>query len=59
MARKGAFDGVDAALMIHPAGVNLVTMPCIAIGEVETRNTAARPRLRDAVGRHQHASTRW
>jgi amidohydrolase len=35
MAREGAFDGVDAALMVHPAGIDLVTMPCIAIAEVE------------------------
>jgi len=35
MARNGAFDGVDAALMIHPAGVNLATMPCLAIAELE------------------------
>jgi len=35
MAREGAFDGVDAALMIHPSGVNLVTMPCIAMAEVD------------------------
>ncbi len=35
MARDGAFDGVDAALMIHPAGVNLTTMPCICVAEVE------------------------
>jgi amidohydrolase len=35
MARNGAFEGVDAALMIHPSGVNLATMPCIAISEVE------------------------
>jgi amidohydrolase len=35
MARQGAFEGVDAALMIHPSGVNLATMPCIAIAEVE------------------------
>jgi amidohydrolase len=35
MARNGAFEGVDAALMIHPSGVNLATMPCIAIAEVE------------------------
>jgi amidohydrolase len=34
MARAGAFDGVDAALMIHPAGVNLTTMPCICVSEV-------------------------
>ena len=35
MARAGAFDGIDAALMIHPAGVNLTTMPCICVAEVE------------------------
>ncbi len=34
MARAGAFEGVDAALMIHPAGVNLTTMPCICVAEV-------------------------
>ena len=35
MARAGAFDGVDAAMMIHPAGVNLAAMPCICIAEVQ------------------------
>ncbi len=35
LARRGAFEGVDAALMIHPAGVNLVTMPCIAMAELD------------------------
>jgi amidohydrolase len=35
MARQGAFDGVDAALMMHPSSVNLVSMPCIAMSEVE------------------------
>ncbi len=34
MARQGAFAGVDAAMMIHPAGVNLATMRCIAISMV-------------------------
>ena len=34
MARAGAFEGVDAAMMIHPAGVNLTTMPCICVAEV-------------------------
>ena len=34
MARNGAFDHVDAAIMIHPAGVNLSTMPCICVAEV-------------------------
>ena len=37
MARNGAFEGVDAALMVHPSGVNLATMPCIAIAELEVR----------------------
>ncbi len=35
MAREGAFDGTDAAMMMHPSNQNLVTMPCIAIAEVE------------------------
>jgi amidohydrolase len=35
MAREGAFDGCDAAMMIHPSNQNLITMPCIAIAEVE------------------------
>lgn len=34
MARHGAFDGVDAAMMVHPSGVDLETMPCICIAEV-------------------------
>jgi amidohydrolase len=37
MARRGAFDGIDAALMIHPSGLNLVNMPCICMGEVEVK----------------------
>ncbi len=35
VAREGAFDGADAAMMIHPSNLNMVTMPCIAISEVE------------------------
>ncbi|HUD53468.1 M20 family metallopeptidase [Parvibaculum sp.] len=34
MAQQGAFDGVDSAMMVHPAGIDLITMPCIAISEV-------------------------
>lgn len=34
MAQEGAFDGVDAAMMVHPSGVDLVTMPCICVSEV-------------------------
>ena len=37
MAREGALDGVDAALMMHPSSVNLVSMPCIAMAELEIR----------------------
>ena len=35
MARNGAFEGIDAAMMIHPAGTNLASMPCICVAEVE------------------------
>jgi amidohydrolase len=35
IAEEGAFDGADAAMMIHPSNLNLATMPCIAISEVE------------------------
>ena len=35
MAQGGAFDGVDASMMVHPAGFDMVTMPCLAIAEVE------------------------
>ena len=37
MAREGAFEGVDAAMMIHPAGINLATMPCICVAEVTVK----------------------
>lgn len=35
MARFGAFDGTDAAMMVHPSNMNLMTMPCIAVADVE------------------------
>jgi len=35
MARAGAFDHVDAAMMVHPADADLIAMDCIAIQEVE------------------------
>lgn len=35
MARAGALDDVDAAMMVHPAGIDLVSMPCLAIAEVD------------------------
>ena len=46
MIRAGAFDGVDAAMMMHPAGINLTTMPCICIAEVRV----------EYHGRSAHAS---
>lgn len=39
MARQGAFDGLDAAMMVHPAGINLVTMPSLAVNEVRVTYT--------------------
>jgi amidohydrolase len=35
MARQGALEGVDAALMMHPSSVNLVTMPCVCLAELD------------------------
>lgn len=35
MARFGAFKGADAAMMIHPSNMNLMTMPSIAVADVE------------------------
>jgi amidohydrolase len=35
MMRAGAFEGVDCALMIHPAGFNLGAMPCICKTDIE------------------------
>ncbi len=35
MAQNGAFDSVDAAMMVHPAGMDLTTMPSIALSSVE------------------------
>jgi amidohydrolase len=34
MAREGAFEGTAAAMMMHPSGINLSTMPCICVAEV-------------------------
>jgi amidohydrolase len=37
LARQGAFEGVDAAMMIHPAGADLRSMDVIAVHECEVR----------------------
>ncbi len=34
MARQGAFDGLAAAMMIHPADADLIRMDCIAVQEL-------------------------
>jgi amidohydrolase len=34
LAERGAFDGVDAAMMVHPAGVDLASMDVIAIHQL-------------------------
>ena len=39
LARRGAFDGVDAALMIHPAGFDLARMDVIAVQELTATYT--------------------
>lgn len=35
MAQRGAFEGVDAALMVHPAGLDLARFSAIAIQQIE------------------------
>ncbi|MBL9010448.1 MAG: M20 family metallopeptidase [Alphaproteobacteria bacterium] len=35
MAQKGAFDGLDAAMMVHSAGFDIETMPCICVATVD------------------------
>jgi amidohydrolase len=35
MARRGAFDGIDAAMMVHPADADLLRMDAIAIQQLE------------------------
>ncbi len=35
IARAGAFERADAAMMVHPSNLNLTAMPCIAFSEVE------------------------
>ncbi len=35
IALAGGFDRLDAAMMMHPSNLDLVTMPCIAVSEAE------------------------
>jgi amidohydrolase len=46
MLERGAFDGVSAAMMVHPAPTELPQMPCLAVAHVEVRYT----------GKEAHAS---
>jgi len=46
MARAGAFDGIDAAMMVHPAGMDLPGMHVLAVSQIEVEYT----------GRAAHAS---
>jgi amidohydrolase len=39
MAQRGAFEGVDAALMLHPAGYDLTRMDVIAVQELTATYT--------------------
>ncbi|MBI4514471.1 MAG: M20 family metallopeptidase [Deltaproteobacteria bacterium] len=43
MAKRGAFDGIDAAMMVHPAGLDLPAMKVLAVATVavEYRGKAA------------------
>jgi amidohydrolase len=46
LARRGAFAGVDAAMMIHPADADLLRMDCIAIQQAQV----------DYAGKAAHAA---
>ena len=46
MARAGAFDDVDAAMMVHPAGMDLAAMHVLAVSQIEVEYS----------GRAAHAS---
>jgi amidohydrolase len=51
LARRGAFEGIDAAMMVHPADADLLRMDCIAIQQLvvtyrgEAAHAAAAPHL--------------
>jgi amidohydrolase len=46
MLERGAFEGVDAAMMVHPAPGEMDRMPCLAVSHVEVHYT----------GKEAHAS---
>jgi amidohydrolase len=46
MLERGGFDGVHAAIMVHPAPAESIQMPCLAVAHVDVRYT----------GKEAHAS---
>ncbi len=54
MAQEGAFEGVDAALMVHPAGIDLARFGAIAIQQLEVvyRGRAAHAAAAPQAGRN-------
>ncbi|MGV9823424.1 M20 family metallopeptidase [Nocardia xishanensis] len=54
MARAGAFDDVDVAMMVHPAGVNLKAIRTMCIAEVDAAYSgrAAHAALNPEAGRN-------
>ena len=54
MARNGAFDGLAAAMMVHPADADLIRMDCIAVQEmyVEYQGRAAHAAAAPHEGRN-------
>jgi amidohydrolase len=54
MARQGAFDGLAAAMMVHPADADLIRMDCIAVQEmyVEYQGRAAHAAAAPHEGRN-------
>ena len=42
LAERGALDGVDAAMMVHPAGADLTAMNAIAIQQLHAHVLRAR-----------------
>ena len=55
MIREGAFDGVDAAVMIHPAGAELRGMDTLAIHRCEVTYTGAAAHAAAAPERGRNA----
>jgi amidohydrolase len=55
MAQRGAFDGVDAAMMVHPAGAELSRMDVIAIHELTATYTGVAAHAAAAPERGRNA----